>query len=184
MGFSGFNPDVLVTGDGGLTWTAVTSGSSQVLAAITCPSVSSCYASGFGGNIGSLVITTTDGGFHWSTQNPGTNQWLTAISCPAIGICYSAGTAGAILSSFSRAPVVQSSNAAPPDRSPSTQSSPVPPPPRQSLAQPASRAPLPVVDPAQAKVESTLPGAGAGSASTVLEMHLFDWPRPWFILVR
>jgi photosystem II stability/assembly factor-like uncharacterized protein len=93
--FATENDSVLTTADAGATWTPESlSPDPPTLAAIACPSASSCYAVG-GTNEGAAILGTIDGGKSWTvlaipTELPGAGQTteLTAIACPSVTVCY------------------------------------------------------------------------------------------------
>src|SRR4051794_39528797 len=62
---------VLVTTDGGATWSYSSSGTANNLNSVYCVSVSTCFAAGSKGGAGTnaTILTTTDGGANWSAQN-------------------------------------------------------------------------------------------------------------------
>jgi len=61
------------------------------VAAVACPSSSTCYAAGDG------ILSTTDSGRTWQVQpTPADARKLDAIACPSTSICYATGY-GAIL---------------------------------------------------------------------------------------
>jgi photosystem II stability/assembly factor-like uncharacterized protein len=66
-----------VTSNGGTTWTAQTSTTTNTLDEISCVSASDCWASGAGGTI---VATTTNGGTTWAAETSGVNGNLTGVS--------------------------------------------------------------------------------------------------------
>jgi photosystem II stability/assembly factor-like uncharacterized protein len=78
---------VLVSGDGGSTWTQynVPAGVGT-LSAVSCSAASSCVAVG-----GTSVITTTDSGTSWSSKTMGQNA-LTAVTCPSATECIVGGS--------------------------------------------------------------------------------------------
>lgn len=66
----------LTSADGGNTWTASTSGTTNNLSAISCPSTT-CYAAGAAGTI----LTSTDTGSTWSAGTSGTTQSFNGVAC-------------------------------------------------------------------------------------------------------
>ncbi len=89
--------EVLTTHDGGTTWAGhLTSGPDQ-LDSISCPTTTTCFASGWPGDI----YATTDGGNTWSAQsNPvsGADETLLGVSCANSTNCYAVGTQGLAIS--------------------------------------------------------------------------------------
>jgi len=63
------------------------------LRAISCPSISTCFAVGDYGTI----LATANGGVSWNSQSSGTSNQLYGISCPSISTCYAVGYYGTIL---------------------------------------------------------------------------------------
>jgi len=97
---------ILVTEDGGRTWQQRGSLAREVyLQALTCPSVSVCYALGVtavahGANTG-LYVTTRDRGLTWSSSaaippRAGVVEYG-GIACPTIAVCYVTAYGGAVL---------------------------------------------------------------------------------------
>lgn len=80
------------TTNGGSTWTAQASGTTNQLNAISCQGAF-CVAVGNGGTIG---VTTNSGGT-WNTKPSGTTQNLNGISCASSSFCVAAGNGGTIL---------------------------------------------------------------------------------------
>ena len=63
----------IATTNGGTTWTAQTSGSTQELNAVDCVSTTQCWVVGAGG----VILATTNGGTTaWTAQTSGTTQVL------------------------------------------------------------------------------------------------------------
>ncbi|MGN6678794.1 MAG: WD40/YVTN/BNR-like repeat-containing protein, partial [Streptosporangiaceae bacterium] len=98
---------VLVTTDGGRTWTPYTglplnSSTFWSYDAISCPTTSVCWAAGTGAMPGSawaqpLVAKSTDGGQTWTLKSPGSwtipgsVYWANAIDCVSVSTCWIAG---------------------------------------------------------------------------------------------
>jgi photosystem II stability/assembly factor-like uncharacterized protein len=90
--------DVLMTADGGATWSiqagATTAANNKLLTNISCQSTTFCVAVGDKGTI----ITTVDGGAHWASQTSGLpTTFLTAVSCPSASVCFAVGDKGALI---------------------------------------------------------------------------------------
>ncbi|MDA8342693.1 MAG: sialidase family protein, partial [Actinomycetota bacterium] len=74
---------ILTSTDGGVTWTSqsVPNGVTQ-LAAVSCPSTTSCVA------VGSAILTSTDGGVTWTSQSvPSGVTQLAGAACPSTTSC-------------------------------------------------------------------------------------------------
>jgi photosystem II stability/assembly factor-like uncharacterized protein len=84
---------IYTTMDGGATWVPQSSpsflsqGGEYFLEAISCLSISSCYASGYAG----LVISTTTSGAVWTEVSSGSRASSSAISCPSDEACFAVG---------------------------------------------------------------------------------------------
>lgn len=93
---------ILVTTDGGSTWTEDTGATGEFeLYSITCPDASTCYADGsqvVGYTDDYLVLSTTDGGSTWSGELYSVN--VGELSCPSTTDCYAAGNNGLTSSGF------------------------------------------------------------------------------------
>jgi WxL domain surface cell wall-binding len=71
------------------TWTAQSSGTSQNLNGVACPSTSNCFAVGTSGTI---VATTNEGSSSWTIQGSGiTTNSLNGIACLSTTSCYVVG---------------------------------------------------------------------------------------------
>lgn len=114
----GVSNDVIATHDGGQTWqtiftsdvTRVRSGvcraggaSCVYIGNISCPTMSNCYALGFGSPPqrgrypgSSLLLTTTNGGLSWRLRVIHVYSSSAAIACPAVTTCYVAGPSSAV----------------------------------------------------------------------------------------
>ena len=73
-------------------WAEQTSGTSQNLQRIDCPTAGTCFAVGENGTI----RATTNGGATWVSQDSGTGQHLFGISCPTASTCFAVGENGTI----------------------------------------------------------------------------------------
>ena len=95
--------EVMTSSDGGWSWTEQRPPSGVLgLAAVDCPSLSRCYATGLAllppkqqtqlTNDIAVVLESVDGGRHWRRVGaaPGL-VYLNAISCPTIATCFAAG---------------------------------------------------------------------------------------------
>ncbi len=65
------NGIVIVTYDGGATWTDLWTGASQGLEAMSFPTQNTGYVGGWS----NYFAKTTDGGYTWTAQTPGTDVW-------------------------------------------------------------------------------------------------------------
>jgi photosystem II stability/assembly factor-like uncharacterized protein len=92
---------IFTTTNGGSTWTAQTTGATD-LWAVSCPTTSDCWAvGGFGGTDGE-IDATTDGGTTWVAQTasnplypiPGDTYELHGVSCPTTTDCWASGGIG------------------------------------------------------------------------------------------
>jgi hypothetical protein len=82
-----------VTSNGGTTWTAQTSGTSNALAGVSCPSTSQCWAVGALGTI----VATGNGGTTWAAQTSGTSANLAATRFPSVNTGWAVGASGVIV---------------------------------------------------------------------------------------
>src|SRR5436853_4065299 len=74
-------------------WTSQTSGTTQALNGVSCPTSSTCFAVGANGTI----VATTNGGTTWTSQSSNFTQALNGISCPSTSACFAVGASGTIL---------------------------------------------------------------------------------------
>jgi hypothetical protein len=74
----------------GTTWHAGSSGTTNTLIAVSCPSSTSCFAVGYAGT----VLLTTDQGATWAAQSSGVTANLYGISCIRTDYCLAAGQLG------------------------------------------------------------------------------------------
>ncbi len=77
---------------GGDSWSSQTSGTTNALNGVACPSSTTCFAVGAAGTI----VATTNGST-WSSQTSGTTNALLSLSCASWALCYTAGAVGLIL---------------------------------------------------------------------------------------
>jgi hypothetical protein len=84
---------LLATTNGGTTWAAQTSGTTNALNEIGCADSTHCWAVGASGTI----RATSNGGTTWSGQTSGTASALGAVACPSTSNCWAAGATGLIL---------------------------------------------------------------------------------------
>ena len=79
---------ILTTVDGGTTWTAPPSPSTEgALAAVACDTAQTCQAVGSG-----LSLSTADGGATWGTQAmPGGVALVSGVACPSATLCVGVG---------------------------------------------------------------------------------------------
>ena len=85
--YAGGNAWIVVTTDGGTTWTQDTSGTASGLYGVSClPSTTTCFAVGSGG----VILTTTDM-VSWSPMTSATTNFLNGISCVSSTVCYAVG---------------------------------------------------------------------------------------------
>lgn len=114
----GISNDIVATRDAGRTWrTVFTSDVGRVrtgvcrssspgcvyVGNISCPTVSICYALGFGppaasGKLptSSILLTTADGGRTWQRRTIDVVSGTAAMACPAVTTCYVAGRGYAV----------------------------------------------------------------------------------------
>jgi hypothetical protein len=85
------SPVILITRNGGASWSAVAresiGGRRLSLASITCPNRTTCYA---GSDSGSVLITN-DGGTSWRWSDTGSHFRLSSIACTDAHTCFAAG---------------------------------------------------------------------------------------------
>jgi photosystem II stability/assembly factor-like uncharacterized protein len=82
---------IVVTTDGGATWTTVSTKPTLDSWAISCPSATICYTGGLAG----ALAATSDGGNSWSTlAYTVTSAPLTRIKCPSPSTCFAVGNEG------------------------------------------------------------------------------------------
>jgi hypothetical protein len=78
---------IVISENGGLTWTNQPSGATKKLIGVNCPSVSECVAVGFGGTI----LTSEDGGVTWTDRPSDSTSDLERVSCATLSNCTAAG---------------------------------------------------------------------------------------------
>jgi photosystem II stability/assembly factor-like uncharacterized protein len=91
----GASGTILVSADGGATWTADTSGTTIALNAVSCPSVV-CYTTGAVSS-GSAVLLKTVDGTTWMPQTSHSPQALSGISCLDAENCFAGGAIGTLV---------------------------------------------------------------------------------------
>ena len=79
--------------NGGTTWTAETSGTTQTRSALGCPGSGWCYATGSAGTI----ISTYNGGTTWDPQPVLGNFNLLGVSCALPTTCEVVGQSGTVI---------------------------------------------------------------------------------------
>lgn len=89
----GNNGVITRTTDGGVNWSVLTSGTTNPLNGIHCPSSTICYIAGASGTI----LKSTDAGVTWSALTSGTTTHLYGITCPSTTVCYAVGFSGMLL---------------------------------------------------------------------------------------
>ncbi len=88
---------VLMTVDGGTTWSLDVLPGSWDISGISCPDDQTCYIAGNGPTDVGSVIATTDGGSTWVNESQslphqgGNYDLLSAISCPSDLVCFATG---------------------------------------------------------------------------------------------
>jgi hypothetical protein len=94
---------LLRSDDGGRTWRRESLPGMLLLTAISCPTVSTCYAVGAVDSDSSpthdAIVKTVDGGAHWLDQavpTPVGADGLYGISCPNARRCWAVGESGAL----------------------------------------------------------------------------------------
>ena len=89
---------ILVTVDGGATWTLQRSGVGEHLQAVSFPDASHGWAAGVTNHPDSgLMLATSDGGAAWKAQSSGNTSPLTAVSFPDASHGWAVGYHGAIV---------------------------------------------------------------------------------------
>jgi photosystem II stability/assembly factor-like uncharacterized protein len=83
----GGSDHVLVTQNGGLTWSAQSVPTGHYLYGIACLSKTRCVAVG---DAGTVLVSARDGRT-WSRAKSGTGEPLSAVACPGDGHCYAVG---------------------------------------------------------------------------------------------
>jgi hypothetical protein len=88
--------DVVVTTDGGLSWTAYPAqpGVDSDFTGVSCPTTSDCTALGTDQGLAGLIYGSTDGGETWTDEYEAKNlsgRRFTGVSCPATSTCYVVG---------------------------------------------------------------------------------------------
>ena len=81
--------------DGGSSWQASTTPTTQDIYAISCASATSCVAVGAAG----LVLRSNDGGATWSSESAPTGETLLGVSCASTSVCVAVGSGGIITTS-------------------------------------------------------------------------------------
>jgi photosystem II stability/assembly factor-like uncharacterized protein len=119
------NDAILSTTDGGAKWVyqAVPGSTTPILLAISCPSISVCFASGYGavgsnGTTSAAILSTTDGGSTWVDDAvPSSVNLVPGVNCPAVSACFAtaystksdgAGITGAVLTDTVLGPTITS----------------------------------------------------------------------------
>lgn len=87
---------IFISTDGGTTWTSQSDPSgTTTLNDITCPSTTTCYATGANNAINPpapTVVSTTDGGITWIVDAlPAGPRSVKLISCPSSTTCFAVG---------------------------------------------------------------------------------------------
>jgi photosystem II stability/assembly factor-like uncharacterized protein len=90
----GDHGELLATTDEGASWVLQLSGSTQDLAAISCPSLANCFAAAVLPRSG--VLATADGGNTWTPQTASPEDLL-GVSCPSVTTCFAAGGGNMVL---------------------------------------------------------------------------------------
>jgi photosystem II stability/assembly factor-like uncharacterized protein len=80
---------ILVTTDGGNTWTPQNAGIKAYLFGVSCPSVTTCFAVGGNG----VILATSDGGSTWTAHSFGGHDYLIGVNCPSATTCFVTGMA-------------------------------------------------------------------------------------------
>ena len=83
---------IIVTADGGATW-SFTSSMVTGIGAVDCTTPKICFGIGSGDTIASTI----DGGSNWSFQSTGTANRLYSVECPGTSVCFAVGYLGTIL---------------------------------------------------------------------------------------
>jgi photosystem II stability/assembly factor-like uncharacterized protein len=93
VGASDTTSTILLSTDGGSTWSIQTSVTNNPLNGVTCPSPSTCVA--VGGILGrpGTILLSTDGGRTWSSRPTDTTQTYTLeqVACPSPSLCVAVG---------------------------------------------------------------------------------------------
>jgi photosystem II stability/assembly factor-like uncharacterized protein len=88
---------ILVTHDGGTTWTSQLVPGTDQLLAVSCPAANTCFAVGWPGTI----YSTGNGGSTWTRQANslyGSDNTFVGVSCASTTMCVAVGTQGTIMS--------------------------------------------------------------------------------------
>jgi photosystem II stability/assembly factor-like uncharacterized protein len=93
---TGDSGQILRTTSGGVSWTALTSGTTDALSQIVCPSSVVCDIIA---GAGVAILATADGGASWTRRATGipAGATLLGISCPSVSTCYAVGSQGLIM---------------------------------------------------------------------------------------
>jgi hypothetical protein len=83
---------VTSTSDGGRSWSTFVVANSNQLLALSCPSVSVCYAGGSVGGGGATIIVTRNAGTTWSAQPVPTGAVVASIGCGDPRSCIAVGS--------------------------------------------------------------------------------------------
>jgi len=89
----GSNGTIIITSNGGLTWTSQSSGISNYLFSIYFVDSNTGWIAGSDG----ILLKTIDGGSTWITQSSGTNAWLRSIYFKDNNTGWTVGNDGIIL---------------------------------------------------------------------------------------
>ena len=101
LGIPTFKAGVVVTTDGGKTWTRqpLPNGTS-ILSGLSCPTATKCWAVGDSGPLADddPAVVTTDGGGTWTTESVPTAVFvLWDVSCPTSQLCVAGDVTGSVL---------------------------------------------------------------------------------------
>ncbi len=83
--------EMIATSNGGATWVSHTVPSGVSVGAITCPSVSVCFATGWTGAVFAEIIATTNGGATWTMTRFLRINGFAALECPSTTVCFGLG---------------------------------------------------------------------------------------------
>jgi photosystem II stability/assembly factor-like uncharacterized protein len=93
---------ILISGDGGASWSSNTSNNWDDLAGIACPTSRVCIAAG-----GTTILASADGGATWTTRtfsapsrpDSASGTYLAGIACYNSSACVAVGAGGTIVTS-------------------------------------------------------------------------------------
>ena len=97
----GGSRQIMVSSDGGQSWSARSDSDGHYLYGVACVSSTRCIAVG---DAGTILISAKENQ-KWTSVGSGTTEPLSSVSCPGSGRCYAVGDGGTVLGPTIRARV-------------------------------------------------------------------------------